>query len=77
MPDEGESEKLGAPTVTVVWYVPSEMVSVPVPDPVVTTTVADVPEDTFCDIFVTPVTPESVNVGLDQVVPRPVKCRVM
>ena len=58
---------------------PSEIVRVPVPLPVVTTTVADVVEVIVWLTLVTPETPESEKtvVPLDQLVPAPVSVRVM
>ncbi len=77
----GDIVKLGVPTVVVAKAVPvtlSVIVSVPVVDPVVTTTVAAIALVTFWDIFVTPETPLGVKTVVpSQFVPLPASVRVM
>lgn len=64
-------------TAVVALVFPSEIESEPVPEPVVTTTVADVAEVMFWEIVVTPGTPDSENVLLDHCVPCPANVSVM
>ena len=71
----GEAVAVGLATVTVDVSEPSEIVSVPVPDPVSTVIVAAVVDETDCDALVAPETPETLNVvpPLDHDVPKPVR----
>ena len=66
-------------TAIVVLSVPSEIVSVPVLEPVVTTTVAAVVDVIACDTLVTPLTPliENTVVPETQFVPEPLSVIVM
>ena len=76
---EGLIESVAVAIVTLAEEVPSLIVSVPVLDPVVTTTVAAPVPVMFCETFVTPDTPDRLNVVVPEVqfVPVPASVRVI
>jgi hypothetical protein len=68
---------MGLVTLTVVMTLPSLIASVPVPAPVVTTSVPRVADVTVCEIFVTFATPLiAKTVPPVQLVPWPVNANV-
>lgn len=79
VPLVGEIAIEGAAMAIVPVFVPSETVSVPVPDPVVMVSVPAVVDVTVCDTLAAPVTPETVKVVVPftHEVPVPARFRVM
>ena len=79
VPVFGETERVSTPVAVVPRFVPSATVSVPTPEPVVTTNVAAVALVIFWLTFVTPLTPDTVNpvLPLLQAVLLPVSVSVM